>query len=232
MNLSDQGSYTEAFVHLGQSVERARRCGDDRQAAWSLSLIGRANLLRGELGQAERALGQSLDLVSRQRWLAFQPWPQALHGQLDLGRGHTDRAAEALESAWTLACQVGDPCWQSVAARGLGLLHAGRGEHTAATEWLGEARTRANRMPDRYLWVLGWALDTAAGHAIDRHEHKIAAGMVNTLASLAARGQMRELVVRSHLHRHRLGHPGALAAARAHATDIDNPALADLLRNP
>jgi hypothetical protein len=41
---------------------------------------------------------------------------------------------------------------------------------------------------------------------------------------------MRELVVRAQLHRHRLGDGSALAAARMLAADIDNPALADLLR--
>jgi hypothetical protein len=39
---------------------------------------------------------------------------------------------------------------------------------------------------------------------------------------------MRELVVRAHLHRSRLGDPSALATARL-AASIDNPALARLL---
>ena len=41
---------------------------------------------------------------------------------------------------------------------------------------------------------------------------------------------MRELVVRSQLHRYRLGDRSALASARLLAEDIDNPALSDLLR--
>jgi hypothetical protein len=40
---------------------------------------------------------------------------------------------------------------------------------------------------------------------------------------------MRELVVRAHLHRSRLGDPTALASARLLASSIDNPALARLL---
>ena len=56
-----------------------------------------------------------------------------------------------------------------------------------------------------------------------------AARLVDALASLAARGDMRELVVRAHLHRSRLGDPSALATARLLAAAIDNPALAPLL---
>ena len=56
-----------------------------------------------------------------------------------------------------------------------------------------------------------------------------AARLVDALATLAARGDMRELVVRAQIHRSRLGDPSALATARLLATDIDNPALAPLL---
>jgi hypothetical protein len=40
---------------------------------------------------------------------------------------------------------------------------------------------------------------------------------------------MRELVVRAHLHRSRLGDPTALASARLLGAAIDNPALARLV---
>jgi hypothetical protein len=45
------------------------------------------------------------------------------------------------------------------------------------------------------------------------------------LERLAARGDMRELVVRAALHRARLGDPGGLDAARALGEAIDNPVL-------
>jgi hypothetical protein len=72
-------------------------------------------------------------------------------------------------------------------------------------------------------------LDTVVGAALDDHDEAEAARLLDALASLAARGDMRELVVRAHLHRSRLGDPSALATARLLATDIDNPALAPLL---
>ena len=65
--------------------------------------------------------------------------------------------------------------------------------------------------------------------AIEQHDHARAGGLADGLAALAARGGMRELVVRAHLHRSHLGDPTALASARLLAGSIDNPALARLL---
>jgi len=116
-----------------------------------------------------------------------------------------------------------------MAARGLGLLHATRGDHATGTAWLAEAHTRCNRVTDRYQWVSAYVLDASIAAALARHDHAGAQRLVDTLASLAARGDMRELVVRAHLHRARLGDPTALASARLLAAGIDNPALTRLL---
>ena len=78
MALSDRAHYGAALDLLNRSVARAERCGRRRQAAWSLSLIGRVHLLRGELGLALSALDESLALVVAERWTAFRPWPEAL----------------------------------------------------------------------------------------------------------------------------------------------------------
>jgi hypothetical protein len=71
--------------------------------------------------------------------------------------------------------------------------------------------------------------DHAKATALDQHDHGQAGRLADTLAALAACGGMRELVVRAHLHRNRLGDPTALASARLLAATIDNPALARLL---
>ena len=65
--------------------------------------------------------------------------------------------------------------------------------------------------------------------ALDQRDHAQAGRLADTLAALAARGAMRELVVRAHLHRSRLGDPTALASARLLGAAIDNPALARLV---
>jgi tetratricopeptide (TPR) repeat protein len=229
MNASDMGDYPAALQHLQGSVERARRAANHRQQAWSLANLARAHLLRDERSQAAATLAGSLELVREQRWMAFLPWPQALKGELDLRAGHLDAAGDELEHAWALACQLGDPCWEGMAARGLGLLHATRGDHATATAWLAEAHLRCNRVTDRYQWVSAYVLDASVAAALDRHDQAGAHRLVDTLASLAARGDMRELVVRAHLHRSRLGDPAALASARLLAAGIDNPALTHLL---
>ena len=229
MHASDMGDYPAAFGYLEGSIELARRCGDQRQQAWSLALLARPHLLRDERSQAAAALAGSLQLVHEQRWVAFLPWPEALKGELDLRAGRVEAAGDQFEHAWSLACQLGDPCWESMAARGLGLLNATRGDRRTASAWLAEADARANRVADRYQWVRAYVLDAMAGFALDRGELDEARRLVATLASLAARGDLRELVVRAQLHRSRLGDPAALASARLLAARIDNPALTPLL---
>src|SRR5262249_50746374 len=100
----------------------------------------------------------------------------------------------------------------------------------AADLWFAEAATRSTRLSDRYQWVHAHVLDTLAENLLDRGESQRAEAVVASLARLAARCDMRELVVRSHVHRHRLGDRSALAAAHVLADDIDNPALSQLLR--
>ncbi|WP_433004582.1 BTAD domain-containing putative transcriptional regulator [Kribbella sp. CA-294648] len=231
MNSSDQGDYPAAFEQLGESAESAARCGDRRQKAWSLSLTGRAHLLREEYSQAATALRESLELVRQERWIAFMPWPQALNAELELYAGHVDAAADGFEQAWVLGCQLNDPCWEGMAGRGLGLLSAGRGDHAGATEWLAQAASRASREPDRYQWVHAHVLDAASTAALARDDEERARPLVNQLAEVAARCEMRELMVRAKLHHAHLGDTTAADSARLLATAIDNPALDTLIHN-
>jgi DNA-binding SARP family transcriptional activator len=229
-NASDRGDYPAAFGFLAESVERCERSGDRRQQAWSLSMVARAHLLRAEHSQAVVAVARSLELIREQRWMALLPWSQTLQAELDLAAGDFDRAASGLEQAWVLGCQLNDPCWEGMAARGMGRLQTERGDHAAAVRWLGEAATRCSRVSDRYQWVHGYVLDAAVTVALDRDDDERARPLVTALGSLAARCDMRELVVRAQLHRGRLGDTSAVASARLLAADIDNPVLGDLLR--
>jgi hypothetical protein len=211
-------------------VEHAERAHDRRQQAWSLSLIGRAHMLRGERSQATAALLRSVELVEQERWLAFLPWPQTLLAELDMGVGD-DKASDALERAWYLACQLNDACWESMAARGLGLLATARGERAAADQWLAEAAARSTRLSDRYQWVHAHVLDTVITVLLDRGEQAEAAPAIDGLSRLAARCEMPELTVRAYVHRHHTGDPAALQSAQLLAKDIDNPALHELVQH-
>ena len=111
----------------------------------------------------------------------------------------------------------------------MGLLRAGEGDAKSAREWLRQARSRATRVSDPYEWVHGHVLDTLASLALEAGDPD-AGEIVNGLKELAGRTGMRELAVRAHLHDARLGAEGALDAARLLGSEIDNPALEQLLR--
>jgi tetratricopeptide (TPR) repeat protein len=226
MALSDRASYPAALELLERSVELAEGCGQTRQAAWSLSLIGRIHLLRGDLALATTAVDRSLQLVGEERWTAFRPWPESLRAEVSLRTGGTRQALKRTKDAFRLACRLGDPCWEASAARVIGLAHAHEGDATQAREWLAQARSRATRVADPYEWVHGHVLDASASLAIDDRELE---EIVGELSALADRTGMRELAVRAHVHQARLGVPGALDAARLLGSEIDNAALGELL---
>ena len=232
LNASDYGDYPAAFKSLEESVNYAAQAGDNRQQAWSLSLIARAHLLRGELEQSAAVLGRSLSLVIAERWVAFRPWVQTLQAELDLHAGDVDRAGEQLEQAWVMACQLGDACWEGMAARGIGLLHSQRGEHEHAFRWLMEGATRSRRPANRYQWIQAHVLDSLISESIRGGDLTGVAARVDRLEQLAVRSEMRELSVRASVHRHALGDASALTEARRMAAGIDNPALAALLEGP
>lgn len=222
--LSDRAHYEAAMTLLWESVTTARRCGDIRQSAWSLAILGRALLLRGQWREAAEALDDSLALVGEDGWVAFQPFPEALRAEVALRQGEPDRAVALLEHAFALGCRIGDPCWEAIAARARGLVHEAAGDRSTALAWLRDAVARAVRVADPYVWMHAYCLDALAGTAIaggapDAGEH------VTRLETLAARGDMRELVVRAALHRARLGDHSAMRHARLLGETIDNPVL-------
>lgn len=228
MNLSDMARYPEALDTLERSVDRAQTAGQGRQAAWSASLVGRIHLLRGESDRAADALEASMAHVRAERWTAFAPWPQSLQAEVDREQGRTDRSADGYAHAFALACQLGDPCWEGIAARGSGLLQADAGDVRSAVAWLEDATERCNRWPDTYQWVYAYVLDAACQVTVGVGA-PTAPDWVDRLSRVAARGGMREMVIRAHVHRARLGEPGAAQAAAEAAAEIDNPMLAALV---
>jgi hypothetical protein len=111
-----------------------------------------------------------------------------------------------------------------LAARARGLVHEAAGERAAAVAWLRDATLRVVRVADPYVWMHAHCLDALAGVAIAEAAPD-AGAVVDRLERLAARGDMRELVVRAALHRARLGDPSGLGAAGALGDVIDNPLL-------
>ena len=224
MALSDRAHYEAAMAVLRESVASARRCGDARQAAWSLAILGRALLLRGQLPEAVEVLDDSLALVHREGWVAVLPLPEALRAEVALRQDDPEQAVALLDHAFALGCRLGDPCWEAIAARAMGLVHERAGERALALACLRDAADRAVRVADPYVWVRCYCLEALAAVAIadgaaDARER------VSELERLAARGDMRELVVRAALHRARLGDRSGVASARLLGAAIDNAAL-------
>ena len=90
------------------------------------------------------------------------------------------------------------------------------------------AATRCTRVSDRYQWIHAHVLDTTAALTLDADQPERARDAVTALTGLAARCDLRELLVRAHLHRHRLGDEDAMPIARLLAVDVDNPTLTPL----
>jgi hypothetical protein len=81
-----------------------------------------------------------------------------------------------------------------------------------------------NARPGAYPWIRAYALDALCGVAVNRHLPGAPAWIAD-LEERAARLGMRELLVRAHLHRWRLGDDRSLEVARSLSAEIDNPAL-------
>ncbi len=221
---SDQARYPEALAHLEESARLATSIGDLRRGAYATSMIGRLHLLRGELDLAAQRLDDSMDLVEQDHWLFFAPWPQALRGEVELLRGDAVAATALLQQSFARACQLGDPCWEGLSARGLALAAAAAGDPARAFDVLADARSRANRRSDPYVWLDGYILDALCTLGRE-HSHDATPRWVEDLQELASRHGMRELVVRSLLHGAALGRPGDAEAAQLLAGDIVNPQI-------
>lgn len=224
MSRTDAADYPGALDALHRSIEHAERAGSDRQTAWSNAMVGRIHVLRGEPAQAALVLDQALGTLHDTGWTDFLPWAESFRAEAAIGCGDPHLAAELLDHAWVLATEARDHCWMATVARGLARLAVAGGEHDAGVGWV-EAGLRPRPW---YVWPRAHLLDMGCDLALpDRPE--LAARWSDELSELAARGGMREHVVRARLHRVRLGEADQLLAARHDAADIDNPALDRLL---
>ncbi|CAN5590825.1 hypothetical protein BH20ACT15_BH20ACT15_09590 [soil metagenome] len=224
MAAGDRGAHGTTLEHAARSTELAERSGDMQRMAFALSFAGRSQLLTGELAAARESLERSLAIVGESDWLAFASWPEAWLAEIELLEGDVGAARERMEHAFALACEFRDPCWEGLTGRGLGLIDEREGDVPGALRRLEDARQRAARTTDCYVWIEAYAVDALAGVAV-RSGSSRAGAWVEDLRSLAARTGMREMAVKAYMYRFELGDRSALDAARVMAAEIDNPAL-------
>ena len=225
---SDRSDYPRALSLLPEAIRLSQAAADPRREAYALSMLGRVNLLLGDLEVAADQLEAAIALASRDHWLAFLPWPQALLGELQLIRGDPRGASQPLEQAFARACQLGDPCWEGISTRGLALVAEATGRTEQAFAALSDARARCSRHADSYLWLDAYILDAQCRLGL-RHAHPDTDRWVDRMQELASRNGMRELMVRSLLHGAALGRDGDAGAAALLAADIENPLLTRLI---
>ena len=221
---SDRADYPRATALLREATSYCQGAGEYRRAAYGLSMLGRIGLLRGELEAAATDLSEAIATAERDHWLSFLPWPQALLGQVQLQRGDLAAASGCLEQSFARACQIGDPCWEGISALGLALVADASGDAESALATLVDARSRATRLADPYVWLDVAILDALCDTGV-RLGHPGTAGWVEEMHERASRAGMRELTVRAMVHGGRLGSRGDAEAAVILAGAIDNPQL-------
>jgi DNA-binding SARP family transcriptional activator len=225
---SDRANYPQASGLLTEAVELAEAAGEPRRCAYALAMLGRIDLVRGQLDAAASHLEASISLAEHDHWLAFLPWPQALLGEAWRTGGDQSGAARLLQQAFARACQLKDPCWEGISARALALVADAGGATGQAFQFAEDARARSNRVADPYVWLDGYILDALCDLG-SRHGHPQTGSWIETLRDLASRTGMRELTVRSMLHGAALGNQADGPAAKLLAADIDNPRLTALV---
>lgn len=227
MGLTETGKYDAAITHLKASVELARRTDDFQRVGLSLSMLGKAHLLRREMVEARAAFSAALQVFRSHNWTTLVPWAETYLAELEFIEGHVDLAGELYEHAFTLASQIEDPCFRSKSEVGIGLVQAARGNSDIAMERLESARMWLVQTPD-HTWTMACALDALCSVAI---ENKVAdgRGWVAELEDLAGRTGMRELLVHAYLHRHALGDHSAVQTAMLLAREVENPHLHDTI---
>jgi DNA-binding SARP family transcriptional activator len=192
MNLADQGRHQEAIAHLNRSVEIAHEASRPRQEAWSIGVLARSLQLSGGVGLSLAAADASIRMCERERWNAFLPWPQSWRANALLELGRLDEATETAQKAFALACELGDPCWEGMAARSLALLSLQARDLPSAYQWIHDAKTRCNRIQDRYVWVSAY-VDLAHLQIVSHHKSSAIEPLASKLHSDAIRFDLPEI---------------------------------------
>ncbi|UIJ36381.1 hypothetical protein [Allobranchiibius sp. GilTou73] len=229
MNLADQGRHEDAADMLTESVQLASRAGAQRQRAWSLGLLARSLLMLEQIAAARDAAQASVDGVHLTRWNAFLPFPQTVLSECRAAEGHWDEAAYGAAEAFALAVELGDPCWEGAARRAMSLVAQHDGEYDRAWEWMLDARSRCDRVTDRYVWISCY-VGAAQLQLAHGREPALGDELAARLHTDAQAADLPEFQAWALLHQAASGDPAALRTARLLAASVDTPSLQAALR--
>ncbi len=224
MSLCDEARYLDARTALQDSLACAQRAQRHRKAGWSLAMLGRLQLLLGELDEAAESLDEAARIARGERWSAFLPWPEALGAEVELAQGRPEAARQHLEHASALAQRSSDPGLQAFATHGLAGVAAATGAFGAALNAIDNARRQACRGARPYVWIQAQILARRAA-LFNAHRPDQVDAALDEWIGLSARAGLREDIVRAQMVAAGRGRPGALEATAALAAGIDNPLL-------
>jgi tetratricopeptide (TPR) repeat protein len=208
----DTGRYAEGVEELERALSCAPVDADPRNAAYALSMLGKAHLLRGDTVAAIAPLDRAIHL-SRVHWIGLRPWPESLRAEVALRCGQLERADQMFGEAYALARNFEySPCWESAAGRGLGLVAAAYGAVDQAVTRFDDAYGRCARGTATYQWVRCNALDSLCELAI-AHAMPAAPAWLAAFEEQAGRFGMHGFLTRGAEHRQALGRQLAGAAA-------------------
>lgn len=205
--LIDRGRFDDAQSILESVIEDARSAGYDQPLAYSLAMLGRLHLSRGEYASAVPLVEESIDVSNRAGWIAFRPFPEALYAQALLGLGRAGEGRELAEASFALACEVGDPCWEGISGHSLALADIDRGELDRAVERLEDSYRRATRLPDSWSWLNGYVLAALADLLVDI-DPVLAEARLTELEAIALPSNMEDLSQRARALRERIESKG------------------------
>jgi DNA-binding SARP family transcriptional activator len=200
----DTGRYDEGVDVLRTRIDSVPVDADPRNAAYALSMLGKAHLLAGDLAAAGAALDRAIHLA-RIHWIGFRPWPEALRAEVALRCGQLERAEQMSQQAYALARNFDhSPCWESAAGRAIGLVAAANGAVDEAVDWFHGAYRRLDQEAVTYEWAHCNALDSLCELAV-AHAMPGAPAWLAELAERAGRFGMHGFLNRGIQHSDRLG---------------------------
>jgi non-specific serine/threonine protein kinase len=205
-----QGDYQACERYAPEALALARQVDDEPCAAYALTLMGLAQMRRGNVEGASARFEESLPLLRRSGEEQTVPLVLVWLGNVSLVDGDRPRAARMFEEALALARQRGDRLGTNIALYSLAQIALSEANHAKAESMLDEGLASSGQMGDQAN--LSYFLEGLAVVAGARGEARRSARMLG-----AAQGSMEEAgaTVYNYYMPDRALYERTLAAARA-----------------